>query len=53
VSTWPNDLGEGYQLYTGTYGGLDDRVKRRKRKQPLGFAPQQPKKTPAKRTRKK
>lgn len=29
----------------GSYGGLDDRVKRRKRKSQLGFAPPKPKRT--------
>lgn len=26
----------------GSYGGLDDRVKRRRKKHPLGFAPPKP-----------
>ena len=46
MTSWPNDCGEGYQIYTGSYGGLDDRFKRRKRKQPVGFAPPQPKQQP-------
>jgi hypothetical protein len=45
-STWPNEYGEGYQLYTGSYGGTDDRFKRRKKKQPLGFAPPRPPSAP-------
>ena len=38
-TTWPDAYGAGYQIAVGSYGGLDDRVKRRTRKQPLGFAP--------------
>lgn len=47
-STWPDAYGEGYQMQTGAYGGLDERVKRRRRKQPAGFAPPKPKPTPTK-----
>lgn len=46
-TTWPE---YEYQLSVGSYGGLDERVKRRTRKQPVGFAP--PKVAP-KRPRKK
>jgi hypothetical protein len=42
-TTWPE---YEYQLSTGSYGGLDDRVKTRKRKQPIGFAPPKPKPKP-------
>jgi hypothetical protein len=35
-SVWPE---ANYQLGVGSYGGLDQTVKRRGKKHPLGFAP--------------
>lgn len=40
-------------LNTGGYGGTDDRFKRRKKKQPLGFAPPPAKVKPAPRRKAK
>jgi hypothetical protein len=51
VSTCPDDFGQGYMLQLGSYGGTDDRFKRRKRKQPVGFAPPRLKPKPRKRQR--
>lgn len=49
MTSWPNDYGEGYQIYTGSYGGIDDRFKSRRRKRAVGFAPpEQPKPKPRK-----
>lgn len=40
--TW--SVAASAQLGVGSYGGVDERFKRRKRRnQPLGFAPQKPK----------
>lgn len=49
-TTWPE---YEYQLHVGSYGGLDDRTKRRGRKQPVGFVPPQPKRPRAQPKRKK
>lgn len=46
-TSWPNEFGEGYQISVGSYGGLDDRFKRKKRKLPAGFAPPRQKSKPA------
>lgn len=35
----------------GSYGGLDDRKKLKRRKQPLGFAPSKPKPKPKKKSK--
>ncbi len=49
-STWPDEYGQGYSLGVGSYGGVDERFKRRKKKNPVGFVPPRP---PKPKTRKK